>query len=82
MTVALGVSEDSLASPFQVHSPDVLVTEAAWSDEVLAPVSTLAVIGSSDNDGRLTRSRQPIIAAREEKSWVMVVDAASVGKNR
>ena len=33
MTTALGVADDRLASPFQVHSPDVLVTDAAWSGE-------------------------------------------------
>ena len=33
MTVELGVAEDRLASPYQIHSPDVIVTDHAWQDD-------------------------------------------------
>ena len=33
MTQALGVDENRLASPYQVHSPDVIITNEAWTDD-------------------------------------------------
>ncbi|MEP1209375.1 MAG: peptidoglycan editing factor PgeF [Rhizobiaceae bacterium] len=33
MTDALGVAQDRLASPYQVHSPDVIITDQAWTSD-------------------------------------------------
>ena len=33
MTDHLGVDEDELASPYQVHSPDVIATNLAWKTD-------------------------------------------------
>ena len=33
MAQVLGVTEDRLASPYQVHSPDVVVTSRAWTED-------------------------------------------------
>ena len=33
MTEVLGVGEDQLASPYQIHSPDVIFAERAWTDD-------------------------------------------------